>query len=77
MRILIIFVSLLTLVSCKRNNNCSPLKPDIDPALHAKVLVVPINMAEYEYFKQTMSIYAYTAEEKDYGIRYRGNVRTI
>lgn len=75
MRNLIIFVTLI-LFSCKRTNNCSPVKPNIDPVLHAKVLIVPINMGEYEYFKETMSTYAYRAEVKDYGIRYNGIERT-
>ncbi len=54
---------------------CIPVTPDINKDLHSKVLVVPANMEEYDYFIQTMRRYAYDAQTASYGVRYNGKKR--
>ncbi len=67
----------MSMIACKREKKgCAPIIPEIDKSLHAKVLVVPSNLHEYNYFKEVMARYSYNAELTSYGIRYTGKTRS-
>lgn len=88
--LLCLMVAVATMASCKKEDqpgsnpvipqqaqkSCTPIVPTINRALHAKVLVVPANVEEYNYFKQIMGRYSYNAQSKDYGMRYSGKIRS-